>query len=728
MMRLCALLIASLPLGVAAAAAQGVPAPAGRDTVSPDSVRATVLRALVVTGARLAATADTRLPLRATRLDLSGAADRTSAAEAVQRLPGSSASNDQGSRAQPTLDIRGFSLSPVVGVPQGVSVFLDGVRVNEPDAQEVHFDLLPMEAVVDAELLPGPSAVFGKNSLAGALNLRTRRGGDVPELRAGTSVGSFGAREAHVMASGRRRGIDGLALVKGSSDDGYQQLSGGTTRQLYAAVGRRSGTSDVVLSVLYGNDRIFQAGSLPESWLKVARRANYTGGDFVHPELLQVTLRGSDAIGSWVGHGNVFVRRNAIEQLNANAGDPNTHAFVRNASGGGTVELARTMSVHSWPLDLALGGELASSRVGYRVLAEPNEDVPVLPADCAPAGDAALCEDATADGADVGLYAQSILQPSPRLAILMSARGDHVRIPFRDRREPANDGTSTFMRLSPKVGVTYFARTDMRAYASIGSAFRSPAALELACASPEAACPLPFSLGADPPLRPVVAWSYDAGANWSPSPGRSLAISIFRTEVRDEIVFASTQRAAGYFQNVDRTRRQGAELSAATSFAGEMARLSGSYAYVDATYQASAALASALEGNVVRPGSRFAMSPRHRASADLQLRRVTGRAALDATLAARAVSSSFLRGDEANRTPPLPGYVVLDLRAGARWRRTGIALTVANLLDRRYALYGVFATNPKGPYGGPPPAEESVERFLTPAYPRTVTVSASLEP
>jgi outer membrane cobalamin receptor len=726
MTRIGALLVTLLL--VAPAAAAQVPTRPGSDSVPPDTNRATTLRTVVVNGARLAPTADRRLPARATRLDLSGVNGPAPAAEALQRIPGSSTSNDQGSRAQPTLDVRGFSLSPVVGVPQGISVFLDGVRVNEPDAQEVLFDLLPMDAVGDVEFLPGPTAMFGKNSLAGALNLHTRRGEDVGEVRAEASVGSFGAREAHAVASGRGAGIDGLALIRGSTDDGYQDRSGGTTRQLFATVGRRAERSDVALSMLYGSDRIFQAGSLPESWLGVARRANYTGGDFVRPELLHLAVRGSVAVGGSTLRGNVFLRRNAVEQLNINAGDPNTHAFVRSVSGGGTVELATTASLASVPLDLALGAELTQSRVTYRVLAEPNEDAPVLPVECTPTIDAALCEDAAAGGDDVGLYGQAILQASSRLALLLSTRGDYSQIRFRDRREPSNDGTSTFARVSPTLGATYLAREDVRAYVSVGSAFRAPAALELACASADATCPLPFSLGADPPLRPVVAWSISAGADWTPARDRYVALSIFRTEVHDEIVFVSTRRAAGYFQNLDRTRRQGGEVSAATSIGGPGLRLFGTYAYVDATYRTTVALASVLEDNVALPASRFATSPRHRGTGGVQLLKATSNAVLDATLSARAVTSSFLRGDEANHMPPVPGYVVADLRVAVRRQRTGLSVTVANLLDRRYSAYGVYATNPKGPYGGPAPASATVERFLTPAYPRNVTVSVTLEP
>ena len=36
-------------------------------------------------------------------------------------------------------------MTSVTGVPQGVSVFLDGVRINEPTVEEVNFDLIPLD-------------------------------------------------------------------------------------------------------------------------------------------------------------------------------------------------------------------------------------------------------------------------------------------------------------------------------------------------------------------------------------------------------------------------------------------------------------------------------------------------------------------------------------------------------------------------------------------------------
>lgn len=700
----------------------------------PDSSRSDTIRAaasrlapVVVSGTRLATATDPRTPARADALDLRFADPAPAGvADALARLPGVSVSNDQGTRAQPTLDLRGFSLSPVAGVPQGISVFLDGVRMNEPDAQELSFDLIPMEAVESAALIRGPSALFGKNSLAGALNLTTARGGRTPHFESGVDAGSFGYRAAHVIASGERGGIDALLLAKGSTEDGYQAQSGGTTRQLFATLGRKRTASDAALSLLWANDRLHEAGSLPESWIGVARRANYTGGDFFHPDLLQATLRGSRTLAAGAElRGNVFARRNLIEQYNVNVADPNSRAFIGNRSLGATAELDGTRTIGGRVLSLTAGAEYAHSRVDYRVLAEPNAAAPALPAQCDAASH--VCEDARVDGDDAALYAQSTLEVASGLSLLAAARADLVRVPFNDLRAPANSGTSTFRRISPRVGASWVHADALRAYASIGSGFRAPAALELACASADAPCPLPFSLGADPPLAPVSAWNYEIGTDWTPVHGTTLGISAFRTDVRDEIAFVSIGGASGYFQNVARTRRDGIEATAQVALPARV-HVAASYTALDATYRSATSLASALADNDVTAGDRLPLAPRHRATASVESSWLAGLSLVRGMLSVRAVSSQFLRGDEANNMTPLPGYAVADLRLALERQHFALDLSIDNLLDRRYLLYGVYGENPKGAYGAPPPATAAVrvERFLTPAYPRSLTLGVTV--
>jgi len=701
------------------------------DTLRADTVRArrdttrvSRLAPVRVTGTRLSPTVDENVPARVDVVDVRRSPPGpASAAELVARLPGVSTFDDQGTRVQPTLNIRGYSLSPVVGSPQGVSVFLDGVRINEPDAQELDFDLVPMEAVEHAELVRGPAAVFGKNSLAGALILSTARGGPTPAVETGAEAGAFGYRAARITASGAARGIDGYLLARGSDEDGYRVDTPARTRMLFATVGRKRDESDLALSVLAARDRVFQAGSLPESWLRDDARANYTTGDYLAPDLVHVALRGDGRLGSGQLRGNVFVRTNDREQFNVNVSAPSVLASVRNRSLGGAAEATFPARLGSWPVTLTAGAEYGHNDIRYRIFQQATPNGPVE-ADCDQT--TGLCENARAGEDNAALYAQTTLTLGRSLVLTASARGDWVRIPFRDLTAPENDGTSTFRRLSPLLGATYRPGATLRTYLSMSGGFRAPAALELACADPDAPCPLPFALGEDPPLRPVTVWNYEAGAEWEPARTVLLNLSGFRAEGRDEIVFVSSERVAGYFKNIARTQRQGVEVSGVVALPAGL-RVTTSYSFIDATYQTSEQLASAIpDAPPVSPGDRFPVVPAHRLTARVAITRPVKSYVVDGDLSARAVSTQFLRGDEANRQAPIPGYAVTAVRLGVSHERGEVTLHIDNLLNARYETFGVYGLNPLGPPGGPPPESPTLERFLTPGYPRSLTVTAAV--
>ena len=692
--------------------------------VRGDSTRVSRLAPVRVTGTRLSRTVDENVPARVDVVEVRRAPPGpASAAGVVAELPGTSTFDDQGTRVQPTLDVRGFSLSPVVGSPQGVSVFLDGVRINEPDAQELDFDLVPMEAVDHAELVRGPAAVFGKNSLAGALILSTARGGSRPSFETGAEAGAFGYRAARVTASGMGKGIDGYLLARGSDEDGYRVDTPARTRMLFATVGRKRDESDLALSVLVAHDRVFQAGSLPESWLAEEPKANYTVGDYFAPALAHIALRGDRPLGSGQLRGNVFVRRNDREQFNVNVAAPSVLASVLNRSLGGAAEVTFPGRLGRWPLTLTAGAEYGRNDVRYRIFQQATPEGPVEP-DCDRA--TGLCENARAAEDNAALYAQTMLTFGQSLVLTASARGDYVRIPFRDLTAPENDGTSTFRRLSPLLGVTYRPSSKVRTYLAMSGGFRAPAALELACADADAPCPLPFALGEDPPLRPVTVWNYEAGAEWEPARALSVNAAGFRTEGHNEIVFVASERAAGYFTNIARTRRQGVEVSGVVALPAGL-RVTTSYAFIDATYQASEQLASAIpDAPPVSPGDRFPLVPAHRLTARVAMTRPLKSYVIDGDLSARALSTQFLRGDEANRQAPVPGYTVTSLRLGVSHERGTVTLHVDNLLNARYETFGVYGLNPLGPPGGPPPESPALERFLTPGYPRSVSVTAAI--
>src|SRR3989442_269412 len=111
---------------------------------------------------------------------------------ALERLPGVTLNDQQGNPHQLDLGVRGFQATPVTGVPQGVSVFVDGVRVNEATVEEVNFDLLPLDDIERIEVIRGPAVLFGRNTLGGAINIITRRGQEARALEPELEAGSLG--------------------------------------------------------------------------------------------------------------------------------------------------------------------------------------------------------------------------------------------------------------------------------------------------------------------------------------------------------------------------------------------------------------------------------------------------------------------------------------------------------------------------------------------------------
>src|SRR6266852_140080 len=143
-----------------------------RDTLPRDT---TTLAPVVVTASRLPSVRELLRGLTGRTATLQGAdldarGVRT-LADALEVLPGVTTSDELGAPSQLDVTLRGFEVSPTIGVPQGITVYVDGVRANEPDANEVNFDILPLEDVERVEVVYGPSVLLGRNSLGAADDL-----------------------------------------------------------------------------------------------------------------------------------------------------------------------------------------------------------------------------------------------------------------------------------------------------------------------------------------------------------------------------------------------------------------------------------------------------------------------------------------------------------------------------------------------------------------------------
>lgn len=686
-----------------------------------DSLRRYQLAAVIVNATRLS-TASEQMPASVQALNLPLVIPGpTAAVSALGELPGISTYDDVGSPLQPELEVRGFTVSPVVGRPQGVNVFLNGVRVNEADAQEVNFDLLPMGAVEDATLVRGPDVLFGRNSLGGTLLLETRRGGDTPEADLEWGGGSFGEQTLNASAAGKLGGIDGFVTGSALDETGWRQATADQTRNLFATIGHQWGpthdSGDVALDVLYGNDRIGEAGSLPEAYATTTPQLNYTP-DFAAPEAYMLTLRGNDPLGGGILRATLFYRHTDVEEFNGNVPPPNTDGFVTSLSRGGTVEWTKPLRLVV-PVGLTLGLDYETDSVHFRLLnvGSGPESLATL-ADVNPQSNAAA-------------YLQAVFHITAKLDITGGLRGDHISIPYTDELTPANSAANTYDRVSPELGAVYHFASNFKGYLGYKSGFRAPAPLELACASATAPCSLPSALGADPALLPVTSRDYEAGFDVELPHQSSFTLDGFWTDVIHDIVFAAPTLTQVYFINVPATRRVGLEASGELGL-GKGARLFASYSYVAATFQSAVQIATQdTSPEPTQPGDLFPNSPLHRWRVGAGIRRSVGRAFFDGEFDLKGYSSFYEEGDESNQRPQLPGYSVADLRGRIAFRRYGLEFEIENLFNNVYYTYAIEAQNGLYPPGSMIALEDidaPTTTFVTPALPRhfTLTFSAGL--
>ena len=263
--------------------------PAFAGAQQPDSLPkdSATLAPVVVTGVRLPSVrelarglAGRTAALSATDLDARGV---RSLADALEQLPGVTTSDELGATGQLDVSLRGFNVSPVIGLPQGVTVYVDGVRANEPGAHEVNFDLLPLEDVERVEVVYGPSVLVGRNALGAAVNLVTRRGANPPSRELEASAGSFGRYELKAHAGARHGVWDYYLGARYEREDGWRDDTQSRIATLFAKAGLLNHTWDATLSYSGADNKMFQAGSLPETELARDPRTNFTRGDFFAP-------------------------------------------------------------------------------------------------------------------------------------------------------------------------------------------------------------------------------------------------------------------------------------------------------------------------------------------------------------------------------------------------------------------------------------------------------------
>jgi outer membrane receptor protein involved in Fe transport len=686
----------------------------------------------------------------------------------LRQLPSVNVNEIQGNPYQMDLNYRGFTASPLLGTAQGLSVYLDGVRINEPFGDTVNWDLLPHSAIAGMDLIPGSNPVFGLNTLGGALAIRTKSGFSHPGSKVEISGGSFGRRKLELEHGGSAGSLGWYMAVEGFKEDGWRDYSKSDAKQFFGKLSHKSAAGEADLTLTRAVTKMTGNGLLPLSMLAERRDQVFTHPDQTRNDLSQLALNGR----LWLNDtqslsGNIYHRRSKTRTLNGDMNDNFEDGAFDGVSDqeSGANNRTRTQQQGSglsgqWNLNTARQQLTVGASFDYAKLKfKQTQELGVIDATRGIADLAAETEQNSLHGSTqtASLFITDTFSLLPNLHLTGSARYNMSRVTTFDelkRTAPNLDGDHSYQKLNPALGLSWQVVPALNAYAGFSQGNRVPTPIELGCADPANPCTLPNSMAADPYLKQVVAQTLEAGLRGKLSADIGWNAGVYRTLSTDDILFVGTSTSAGYFTNFGKTQRQGLELG----LNGRQRSVDwfANYSYLHATFQSAACLLAENNSSrgtapectaggqddeiLVRKGNHLPGLPTHSLKLGLSWQAV-GWLRIGGDV--QAFSGQYARGNENNqhqsgtttdalgntRTFAGPGrtagYAIFNLNAEAKLGG-GLQLfaKVNNVFDQRYATAAALAENPFSSAGSfqNNSGDWHRETFVAPGAPRAAWV------
>ncbi|HEY6923553.1 MAG TPA: TonB-dependent receptor [Steroidobacteraceae bacterium] len=607
-------------------------------------------------------------------------------ADDIGTVPGLLARNRNNYAQDQQVSIRGFGASSTFGI-RGVRVYQDGIPATGPDGQG-QVSQFNLDSAARVEILRGPfSALYG-NSSGGVIQIFTADGHGAPQLRTGVAYGSFGTLRAGVDFAGSRGPLAYNLDFTHFSFDGFRPHSSAKSDSFNSKVGYTFNDANkltLIANLIARPDAMDPLGLTPAQFSADPESTDPAAIAFNTRKSLQQQQGGliydlaiSDAqslrVLGYLGHRIVqqFLSIPASAQ-----GSP--------TSAGGVVDLHRNFggadarwswqgSIGEQPVTWVVGASYDRQnelRRGYNNFIGSTLGV-----------QGALRRNENDIAADIDEYAQGTWDFAPLWSLMVGVRHSDVQFRANDHyitpTNPNDSGSVAYGATSPVAGLTFKAQPWLHLYASYGQGFQTPIGSELAY-RPDGGSGLNFG------LAPARNTSIELGAKLSVKPGFSAEAAVFHALTHDEIVVDTNIGGRSTYQNSNRTRRQGAELSVDYQLAPRW-RAQLAYTHVEANYidayltcvSAPCARPTAL----VSAGNRLPGVPKNDAYATVRWGEDLGLHA--------SVNVQYVSGVPTNdlNTVAAPAYTVAGADAGygidlSHYRVSGF-LRINNLLNRRY--------------------------------------------
>ena len=165
-----------------------------------------------------------------------------------RRMNGVHVNEVQNNPFQPDVNYRGYTASPLLGTPQGLSVYMDGVRLNQPFGEVVSWDLIPRIAIgVDDADARVESDVRPQHARRRAVRCKRRTAARIPEPRCRRPTEASVRRALEFEHGGQTasKGFNWYLAGNLFAEDGWRDDSPSDVRQIFGKIGWQRDRGDV---------------------------------------------------------------------------------------------------------------------------------------------------------------------------------------------------------------------------------------------------------------------------------------------------------------------------------------------------------------------------------------------------------------------------------------------------------------------------------------------------
>ena len=607
--------------------------------------------------------------------------------EVLQGVAGLQINNRENYAQDLQISMRGFGARSTFGV-RGIRMYVDGIPATMPDGQgqSSNIDLNSLDHI---EVLTGPFSSLYGNSSGGTILAESKEGQGKDSIQVGLNAGSHHKQQANIQLQGGSEQANQPAYVISSSyfdTDGFRDHSAAqkvlNNAKLTWNLEDGSKINWVTNYVkIHADDPMglerkdWQAN--PKQIAPYVKNMGFNARKDIEQTQTGVTwfkpINDKNELYAMAYLGNRQVTQYQAIPNGATSQKLPTHAgavidFERNYYGADFRWTGKELLLNTtFSAGIALDN-MDEDRKGYNnfVMVNGKESYGVK-------GNLRRNENNTLWNLDP--YVQASWQFLPTWHLDTGLRYSNVHYESEDHyiidKNGDDSGSTDYQKLLPSVALGWEISPELYAYASYGKGFETPTFTEMAY-------PTLATSGINFDLKPASSDTYELGVKSQNAFGL-FTLAVFNTVTKNDIVPDDANAGRNTFRNAEQTLRQGAELAWQHQLWQDL-KLSASYSYLDATFDADIAATSTkplIEKGTYIPGiaknqafTRIAWQPEQGFQAGLE---------------ARYMDKIYV--DDIN-SDTAPSYTVVAANVGYLWVnrdwKVNSYARVDNLFDRNY--------------------------------------------